>query len=292
MLLSILYDVLEQEEGFFYHRCQHEYRNHRRKRLPIKWVYTSLKKLIESLQDYTTTKPFYLILDAVDESEESDRREILKLFADVCSKAKNCVIKIFVASRPVVQLEVQLEARKDQFHIIRLQDETLSDIRNFTHSLLDGLHLDHLFSEAITHIVENAQGVFLWVKLVGDELITAHENGYSRQEVFQLLKGLPTELKDVYAHMLKKMQMSESPISHKIKRFKMLQLILFARRLLTVDELLHALGVPSDVGSDPEFTPSDDVFRNQIPSSERIILSCGGNFIEIKQNNCGHIFLK
>ncbi|KAL6879187.1 hypothetical protein J3F83DRAFT_768457 [Trichoderma novae-zelandiae] len=279
MLLSLLHDIVYQDEAFFYHQCQFEYRLQRRCGTDMKWDYESLKKIFQSLQDYVTSKRFYLVIDAVDESEENDRRNVLSLVYDICSKAKYCVIKIFIASRPVAQLE----ARQGEYlNLIRLQDETASDISKFAHSLLDGLDLTHLLEQMIEHILANAYGVFLWVKLVGEELIRFHEDGYSEQDIFELLKQIPTELENVYARMLDKMRVDKSCLSHGLR---MLQFVLFARRPLTVDELLHSLGVPDNLELDAALDLSDKAFERRVPTSERLIISCGGNFLEFKQHN-------
>ncbi|KAH0533236.1 hypothetical protein TsFJ059_001827 [Trichoderma semiorbis] len=277
MLLSLLHNILDQEEAFFYHYCQTEYRAHRRSRAI--WNYTSLKRILGSLQDYYSTKKrFYFVIDAVDESEEADRRNILSLLYDLCSKTKYCVIKVFIASRPITQLE----ARRGQFiNFIRLQDETTLDISNFANSLLGGLDL----TREIEYINENAQGVFLWVKLVGEELLRFHEDGYSEHDIFLMLKELPTELDEVYALMLNKMRANRTCRSYGLRMFRF---ILFAQRPLRVNELLHSLGVPDDFESDSTYSLSDESFEKAVPLSERIIISGGGNFIEIKQQNDGH----
>ncbi|KAF2192459.1 purine and uridine phosphorylase [Zopfia rhizophila CBS 207.26] len=273
MLRSILYDILNQDEAFFYHRFQTEYRDQHHRELCVNWDYASLKKVLKSLQDHSAVKRLYLIIDAADESEDHDRRDILNLLFELCSKMKCCIAKLFVASRPVGQLEV----RRSQFHnFIRLQDETISDISSFACSFLGGLNLTHVLAQATEYIVKNAQGVFLWVKLVGEELLAYEEEGYSEAEIFEFLKQLPTELKDFYIHMLKKINKSESNLRDGVKMF---QFVLFARRPLVVDELLHALSIPDSPNA--KFTPSDDDFQKRIPSERRII-PCGGNFLEIK----------
>lgn len=279
MLSSIIYDILQQEETFFYHQCQTEYRAQPRHGPHFKWDYVSLKKLLKSLHNYRTNKQFYLIIDAVDESEEKDRREILGLLFELCSGMEHSFIKIFMASRPIAQLE----ARRDQFHnFIRLEDETRLDIYKYAQSQLYGLDLTILLAQATEYILENAQGVFLWVKLIHEQLIEAHEQGYSEEQIFELLKQLPTELENFYDFMLEKMKQNKSSILYATKMFLF---ILFAKRPITVDELLHALGISNNVGTDARFIPSDTSFEKCIPSSERVILSSGGNFLEIKKQN-------
>jgi len=273
MLRSILYDILNQDEAFFYHRFQTEYRVQRHRELRVDWDYASLKKVLKSLQDHSAAKRLYLIIDAVDESEDRDRRDILNLLFELCSKTKYCIVKVFVASRPVGQLEL----RRSQFHnFIRLQDETQSDISSLARSLLDGLNLTHVLAQATEYIIENAQGVFLWVKLVGEELLAYEEEGYSEEQTFEFLKQLPTELEDLYRGMFERMRGKELDLQDGIK---ILRFVLLGKRPLAVDELLHTLGIPDN--PDTKFTPSDDSFQRRIPSERRII-SCGGNFLEIK----------
>ncbi|KNB06504.1 kinesin [Fusarium oxysporum f. sp. lycopersici 4287] len=273
MLQSILYDILDQDEGFFYHRFQIEYRRQRRREPRVAWDYDSLKTVLKSLQDYPA-KRLYLIIDAVDESEENDRRDILKLLFELCSKTKYCIAKVFVASRPVGELDLRISPSRLNF--IRLQDETKRDISSFAHSFLDGLNLTHILAQAAEYIIENAQGVFLWVKLVGEQLVKSYGDGFSEEEIFGLLKQLPTQLEDFYKHMLEKMLEGKSDLVGDVKIFRF---VLFAKRPLAVDELLHALGIPNN--PDTQFTPSNDSFRKRIPSEQRIV-SCGGNFLEIK----------
>src|SRR5205085_1072168 len=61
-----------------------------------------------------------------------------------------------------------------------------------------------VLAQAAEYIVEHAQGVFLWVKLVGEELLAYEEEGYSEEQIFEFLKRLPTELEDLYRRMLER----------------------------------------------------------------------------------------
>jgi hypothetical protein len=157
-----------------------------------------------------------------------------------------------------------------------LQDETKLDISRFAHSFLDGLNLTSLASEATEYIVENAQGVFLWVKLIGEELLSCHEEGYSEVEVLQFLKELPTKLEEFYSLMLEKITRKARNLQDGVRMF---HFVLLAKRPLREDEMLHFLGIPDS--PEVQYTPSDDSFQRSVPSTPRII-SCGGNFLEIK----------
>ncbi len=83
MLRSILYDILDQEESFLYHFQ----REHRKYSALLKeaahsdlvgWHYASLKKVLSSLKDHPRAERLYLIIDALDESDDEDRRSILQ----------------------------------------------------------------------------------------------------------------------------------------------------------------------------------------------------------------------
>ena len=122
MLRSIIYDILSQRETFFFH-FQLEYRKFQallRKRGHAdlaQWHYESLKKVLLSLQDHPKTEWLYLTIDTMDESSDKDRRDILKLLFNLCSNSKHCILKVFIASRPVAELEHNIS----RFHnLIRL----------------------------------------------------------------------------------------------------------------------------------------------------------------------------
>ncbi|GIC84980.1 uncharacterized protein Aud_000807 [Aspergillus udagawae] len=271
MFRSILYHILMQEEAFFYHRFQELYRAQNHCQGRIVWDYSSLQEALKSLEDYQTRKQLYLIIDAIDESDDSDRYKVLDLLIKLSSRARRCVLKIFVASRPVEGLEL------GGFHnSIKLQDETKFDISIFANSFLEGRNLRRPLTRAIDYVVEKAQGVFLWVRLVGEEL--QMRVFQSEEQIFMFLHGLPTELESFYGLMLARAK------GDALHRVKLLRFVLFAKRPITVDEACHILAVPDR--SDAEFLVSDAVFRKRIPD-HLYIIQCGGNFLEIRDIDGG-----
>ncbi|EXJ68729.1 uncharacterized protein A1O5_08523 [Cladophialophora psammophila CBS 110553] len=265
MFRSLLHDILCQEEGFFYHQLQSLYRARcvQESSSTLLWSYSSLKDALRSLASYSTRRPVYLIIDAVDESEENDRRDMLNLLPEICATTRFCTVKIFVASRPIGQLELRKPLVQN---FIRMQGETTSDIATLARFFLGGLNLTGLISQSLNYIVDNAQGVFLWVRLVGEELIAYEEKGVSEEEVFEFLKRLPTELEDFYRRMLQQIRNKEADLRGAVK---MVQFILFAGRPVTVEEVVHALAVSENPAT--EFYASDEIFQRRIPSERYII---------------------
>jgi Cdc6-like AAA superfamily ATPase len=100
MLRSVLCSILEQDESTFFH-FQSEFRVSRNAN---EWPYGYLKNILSSFASHPTTKPIFLILDAMDESEETDRYEITRLLCELCSPENPCSIKVFLARRPCAEL--------------------------------------------------------------------------------------------------------------------------------------------------------------------------------------------
>lgn len=281
MLRAVLCDILHQSESFFYHHFQYWYRQLSALQSlahgnVIEWDYESLKEVFSSLFDYSLAGRLYIILDAVDESAENDRQDMLQLLLQLCEKTTNYVVRVFVASRPLPVLERSIRECQG---LIRLQDETKADIANFARSYLERLEFDGYLEEAMAYIVENAQGMFLWVQLVVTELLNFDEQGRAEGDIFEFLKSLPRELEEFYERMLDKMGRKDADLRHGINMF---YFVLFACRPLTVNELLHSIAIQDTLRVD--FTPSDDAFWKSVPR-ERRITYCGGNFIEIKQSH-------
>ena len=275
MLRSLLYDILSQNEEFFFH-YQSYYRQAVQRGGHPQWSIKSLKGVLLSLsKNHPVSERLYLIIDAMDESDDGERADVIKLLRELCSAKGPCVVKVFVASRPVVGLSGRSAVNHKR---IRLQEMNHADILKFTESFLADPELDlppdiaHLASEYIT---ENAQGVFVWVHLVREELLEYAKHGYTENQIFDFLKSLPTELEGIYKHMLRRL---EGGTKRNVENGqKILQLVLFTYRPLGLDELRHALAI-----RDLAFPYSDESLKRElIYGIEKCVISGAGNFLEI-----------
>jgi hypothetical protein len=187
------------------------------------------------------------------------------------------VAKVFVASRPVVDLQ---HCIKQSHGLIRMQDMNKPDIQSFVQAFIRQSGFpEFLGHESEEYILENAQGVFLWVRLVKEELFRYIINGCTKKEIFGYLKSLPKELEGMYNLIIESLsQGKEQDIRDGIK---MLQLVFVSRRPLTVAELQHALSI--SIPDDAEFSPSPKFFEeNKVIGIENRIVHCARNFLEIK----------
>ncbi|KAF8540120.1 hypothetical protein BDD12DRAFT_792199 [Trichophaea hybrida] len=271
MLRSILCSILEQDESTFFH-FQQEFRKFHRN--PSKWPYDSLKIVLSSFAKHPSSRPLCLILDAMDESEERDRRSIIQLLCNLCSEENSCSIKIMLASRPVAELKHRI---RECHHVIIMQDQNKGDISRFADDFLNSdLRLSgNILQDATDYITKNARGVFVWVSLVKYELITHVERGLPDAGILKCLKGLPKKLEDFYNFMFDRLERGHpQDIQDVIKLFR---LVLFALRPLNVLELRETLALPDE--NNPSY---EDFQQNKTGAIVRRIEHCGGNFLEIK----------
>jgi hypothetical protein len=278
MLRSILYDILDQNEAFFYH-FQREHRDYEALLRQsshdniVKLHYASLKKILLSLALHPQAERLYLIIDAVDESDDEHRQSVLQLLFDLCLKLEHCIIKVFVASRPMVSI--------GNFHnVIKIHEQTKGDISRLARSFLRDLNFGNHLVRAQKHIEDKAEGVFVWVQLVKEEL-QRFRRDETEDKLFEFLTELPTELDGFYIRILGKLRGRKRDPRLLENAKTMFQFALFARRPLTVDELRHALGIKAN--SDAEFMVSDEHFRSQLINEiEQHVIDCGGNLFEIR----------
>jgi hypothetical protein len=129
--------------------------------------------------------------------------EIANLFK---TAAKAPHVKVCVSSRPLLVFKESFESQKQ----LRLEDLTKGDIERF---VIDMLKNDERMKkrrdressqmqDLVGEIVGSASGVFLWVKLIVIDLLKGLENHDSISLLQERLKPLPTDLEELYEHMV------------------------------------------------------------------------------------------
>jgi WD40 repeat protein len=114
-------------------------------------------------------------------------------------------------------------------------------------------------------LLEGSQGMFLWVALQIKSLCLMTTD----DAILQALEDLPIGLSEVFSHILLRSEASGKPYQRQI-----LELLIMARRPLTIEELREALSVvPGDTIWDPA-RPLDDIFS---------ILTCCGSLLIVDE---------
>jgi hypothetical protein len=160
-----------------------------------------LINLIKSLFNYLVGTRTCLFIDGLDEYNGSPT-DTIQLLKDISSSN----VKICVSSRPWNEFHQAF----DEFPGLRLQDLTFDDISLYVNETLAAdARMKSLSDEQpteasklVTEIVTKADGVFLWVKLVTKSLLEGLGNEDSIFELGIRLQELPSDLAELYAHML------------------------------------------------------------------------------------------
>ncbi|KAL9093980.1 MAG: hypothetical protein Q9165_003650 [Trypethelium subeluteriae] len=191
---------------------------------------TALSRLIDNVP---LDLKICFLLDGLDEYM-GDLNELCDLLLGLC----NCdSIKILVSSRPVPVCV----SRFDLHPKLRLQDLTRNDIFQYvldnlgSHPLCQRMEQGEpgITQQLVQTVTSRAQGVFLWVVLVVRNLIKGLQNYDTPTELLGEIDRLPSDLEELYEHMLGSM----SP-SNQVQGSKLLQIV-----LRNVQTLLDSNGV-------------------------------------------------
>ncbi|EKG15205.1 hypothetical protein MPH_07652 [Macrophomina phaseolina MS6] len=141
---------------------------------------------------------------------EGDRTEIISLLERFTAPGRG---KLCVSSRVWNVFERAYGSRCQQMRVERL---TRSDLRHYVHSRLRG---DEFMSQIldkeqdtrtnwIEKLLDNAEGVFLWVKLVVGLLLKDSVNEPTLREVYRLVDEYPKQIDPLYERMLRAIDQS------------------------------------------------------------------------------------
>lgn len=131
MLQSLLYQLLSQDERLFVW-FRELYRSLRAFRDPFRWEYADLKSVFERLGAVDTRQTIYILLDAMDESAEQQRPEILDVFSQLCLVSLSWRFKVLVATRPLPP--GQIDEKASRYQVMVLEQKNRGDIEKVVKS--------------------------------------------------------------------------------------------------------------------------------------------------------------
>ncbi|KAK7408873.1 hypothetical protein QQX98_008934 [Neonectria punicea] len=158
-----------------------------------------LMKWFKRLLDQSNSRKYFFLIDGIDEYH-GDPSKLVELISSI-SQSSN--VKFLVSSRPIPSC-VDTFATVPKLH---LHDLTRDDIRRYSEDLL-GPRLrerDESWTMLIYQIVEKSSGVFIWVELSVKSLLRGLENRDKKAELLERLDQLPSDLAELYSHMLGRM---------------------------------------------------------------------------------------
>ncbi|KAL8712490.1 MAG: hypothetical protein Q9220_003338 [cf. Caloplaca sp. 1 TL-2023] len=204
------------------------------------WHFKALSNLMENfLQQRTTPIRLLLFLDALDE-HEGDNDQLIHTLNNWIQivDGKFVTLKICLASRPWPIFTDSF----GRYPNLTIEIFTKEDIRTYVESRLgftveEPLQLLELgnFNALVEQITSKAQGVFIWVRLVVDDLAKNIRDCTPYQTLQRIVAETPDELQDLYdqtLHRISKEYVDETHI--------MLQIVLCTREPMSLYVLLNA----------------------------------------------------
>ena len=201
VLCTLLYQIFKKCEDL-YSKMSNDYTElFESKHEHSDWSLPDLERLFQSAVD-SSSHPFCVFIDGLDEIDRSKSGAITSLISWLERTAVLENIKICASSRP----ESIFESRLHKYPHLRVQDLTAEDIRKYVSENLDKLDIKVGVSSTdwnmlIDDVVQKAEGVFLWVYLVVQNIRTDVEDFPSWKALKQRVNELPSELNLMYKVM-------------------------------------------------------------------------------------------
>ncbi len=187
-----------------------------------------------------------IFVDALDE-HDGNHRDLLSTLDRLTRLTDNSSfrLRLCLAGR-------QRNIFKDAFRNcpgFSIHEHTTSDIRQYTEGRIQCAMSGNLtedgelaLSSLVENVIEKAEGVFLWVRLVSDELIEGLCEGDSIEELKDLLSGIPSELEELYTRTLRRPNRAQLrvPAKSNYERYVMFQIVKCCYRPLSLYELRAA----------------------------------------------------
>jgi len=244
LLHSILYQILHEEPRLAKEIMAVYLQRKEPEKAP--WLLPDLIQAFSRIIEQDTVPvDIYLFLDALDEFSGSP--EIIAGFIQsiIDRPDKHAAeIKICFSSRP---WNTFID-RFSQCSGFKIHEQTRQDIQKYISGRLadnpstailltsTDIHVRKAVEKLASDTMERAEGVFLWLKLVMDDLIRAHAEGASLTELTQNLSTFPKDLEDLYKNIIQRI-----PQEFRQEGYYMLEIVLRSDEQLSVESYMSCL---------------------------------------------------
>ena len=195
------------------------------------------KIFISVLSQMVLPTPLYWIIDALDESESP--KLLLELFRSL--SAFRTPIHVLITSRRTESLSLAFERMSISVPVDIIQKDYHADVTSDIHMYVENELKFMRGTEALRmkvrqSILQRADGIFLWVRLVLEEILGCH----TQQAIMQTLEEVPAGMDPLYQRM--ELSISNNPKeADRVLAKTLLAWIVCACRPLTLEELSQAL---------------------------------------------------
>ncbi|KAJ5160773.1 uncharacterized protein N7482_007777 [Penicillium canariense] len=190
------------------------------------------------------------ILDALDECREVDQHRLIEKLSHFHSQrqssAGNTWLKFFVTSRPYNDIQLGFRAITDAFPQLHLKGEEENDqiheeidlvVKMRVKDLAQAARLSPETQQRLEHqLLQMEHRTYLWLYLAIDDIRTTFTKSLWPSK--QIIERIPSSVNAAYEKIL-----SRVPTGEVTKVRRILQIIVAARRPLTIQEMAMALGI-------------------------------------------------
>jgi hypothetical protein len=244
VLRGLLYMLVVQQPSLVLHvRKKHDHAGKAMFEDANAWVV--LVEIFEAVLQDASLRMTYLIIDALDECV-TDLPMLLEFVAKQSSTSSR--VKWIVSSRNWPDIEAQLEraGQKAKLSLELNAESVAAAVAVFIQQKVDQLAQEKQYKAEVQdavlqHLTMNANGTFLWVALVCQELKRT-----TNRHVLKKLAVFPPGLDDLYKRMMQ--QMSESDDADTCRCVLASTVVLY--RPVTIRELVELVEQLKDVSSD------------------------------------------
>ncbi|KAK4197210.1 NACHT domain-containing protein, partial [Triangularia verruculosa] len=223
----------------------------------------ALSKLLANMLQDPTVGTTYLVIDALDECT-NDLPMLLDFFARSSSSMPH--VKWLISSRNELHIEQKLRTLQDQARLSLELKQTAAHVTDAVNSYIEK-KISHVYSDRpelqqkVRGILrEKANGTFLWVSLVCQELDSADS-----LDPLSVVEDVPSGLYELYDRMMKKL-----PIKSRDTCRQFLSFTTLAFRPLHFAEAACLLRLPSSTGA-------------PLQAIQRLVAMCG-SFLTIQDD--------
>jgi hypothetical protein len=213
----------------------------------VYWQLQELKNLfLDVLVSFCHQRAVTIFIDALDEAEAREIDDISEYVAEIDRqmRERHARVKICISCRHYSITDPSAKL------MIKMEDRNAADITTYIN---DSLTLEYIGSsdhnawqELKDELVQRALGVFRWARLVVPFVKRKIGEGDSLSEIREWLLNVPTELSDIYKHIL----LNVIAADRRPATFALLQWITLATWPLSLTELRHALAAQRLVAAD------------------------------------------
>ncbi|ETS81647.1 hypothetical protein PFICI_06649 [Pestalotiopsis fici W106-1] len=237
-----------------------------------------LNHALASSDSRLSSARIFIFVDGLDECDNGEGRNLIIYLRDLADRAYLVGTQLFLCVSSRTALTISISSYLE----ILSEQENSDDIRRYIHKRLSVFRTEQkatsqreVWQQLENKILDKASGIFLWVELTINQLISDWDTGKSAQYLIDQVNEVPTQIQDVYRKLL-----SENPTQEATRFF---QWLVFSARPLQLSEWKHVFAFvyhPEKVAmweNSPEFVEDEEQLEKQITS-----MSCG--LVEVQDN--------